>query len=392
MILLLIIIYVSFIGLGLPDGILGSAWPIMHKDLLAHVDYAGYISMLIAVGTTISSVNSERILRRLGTAKLVVISTALTAVSLFAFSFAPNVWVLFLLAIPYGLGAGSIDAALNSYVALNYRSHHMSWLHCFWGVGASLGPYIMGTVLLSGGSWNRGYRVIGSIQLVIVTILLFSLPIWKRARQNESANIPSEDSDGQSPARHKIKDILALPAVKYSLLSFFAYIGVETTTFLWFSSFLVIGKGVSPELAAAFASVFFVGMTAGRGMNGFLTFKFSDKQLIRGGYLLIAFGILILIAPGPSWLAIAGVALVGLGCAPIYPCVIHQTPEVFGKHLVHAVVGLQMAAAYMGGIIFPPVFGLLARNVDMRLFPYYIGVIFLLMVFSYERVLKIKGI
>ena len=279
--LLLIIIYLSFISLGLPDSLLGSAWPTMYPQLEVPVSYAGIISMIIAVGTVVSSLQSDRLTRRFGTGKVTAFSVATTAVALFGFSVSSRFWQLCLWAIPYGLGAGSVDASLNNYVALHYKSKHMSWLHCMWGVGASAGPYIMGFVMTRGGSWNGGYRSIALIQIVLTAILFCSLPLWKGRPQ-------VTDEAGQEEAKPlSIKEVLKIRGVKEVLICFFCYCALEQTTGLWASSYLTLHKGVPAETAAGFASMFFLGITIGRALSGFLTMKLSDVQMIRLGQGLI---------------------------------------------------------------------------------------------------------
>ncbi|MCI5493228.1 MAG: MFS transporter [Lachnospiraceae bacterium] len=381
--LLLVIIYLSFISLGLPDSLLGAAWPSMYQELNVPISYAGAISMIIAFGTIVSSLQSDRLTRRLGTGKVTAISVGMTALALFGFSISSSFWVLCLWAIPYGLGAGSVDAALNNYVALHYESRHMSWLHCMWGVGASVGPYIMGYVMTGGGSWSGGYRVISILQIVLTMILLFSLPLWK--------NRPVlADADGQEVQTKalSIREVFRIRGAKEVMICFFCYCALEQTTGLWASSYLTLYKGVAADVAATFASLFYVGITIGRALSGFLTMKFDDVRMIRMGECLIGLGVVIMVLPFGRELALAGFLIIGLGCAPIYPCVIHSTPAHFGAERSQAIIGIQMASAYVGTCLMPPVFGLIANSISVALLPVYLCIILVLMIVMHELLVK----
>ena len=379
--LLLAIIYLSFISLGLPDGLLGAAWPTMYPEFGVSVSYAGVLSMIICVGTITSSLMSDWLTYKLGTGKITAISVALTAGALLAFSVTDSFWLLCLWAIPYGLGAGSVDACLNNYVALHYTSRHMSWLHCMWGLGASIGPFIMGAVLAGGSHWSFGYRYVGLMQLALSAGLLLSLPIWK-GRQNSGA------AGGEDIKPLPLGQVVRIPGAREVMTAFFCYCALEQTTGLWASSYLVLYKGIAPEIAASFASMFYIGITAGRGLNGFLTVKFSDTQLIRMGQGIILVGICALLLPLGESVCLAGLILIGLGCAPIYPCIIHSTPEHFGIQNSQAMVGIQMASAYVGSCLAPPVFGLIANHITAALMPVYLAVILAVMFTAYQRMLK----
>ena len=338
--LLLAVIYLAFISLGLPDSLLGSVWPTMYREFSVPVSYAGGISMIIAVGTIISSLLSDRLTKRFGAGKITAVSVFMTAAALFGFSTSHTFIALCLWAVPYGLGAGCVDAALNNYVALHYTSRHMSWLHCMWGVGASLGPYIMGYALSNGHSWNMGYRYISILQILLTAVLLFSLPLWKKP------------------------------------------------TGLWGSSYLVLHWGLTSETAAGFASLFFIGITAGRALSGFLTLKLNDTQMIRLGQCVILSGIILLLLPIGEVTALLGLLFIGLGCAPVYPCIIHSTPEHFGAHRSQAMIGVQMASAYIGTCLMPPVFGWIVNTISPALFPVYLLFILVLMFVMHEKILK----
>ena len=377
--LLLAVIYLSFISLGLPDSLLGAAWPSMYQGFGVPVSYSGVIFCIISVGTVISSLESDRLTRRLGAGWVTAISVGMTAAALFGFSVSHSFWALCLWAIPYGLGAGSVDAALNNYVALHFASRHMSWLHCMWGIGASVGPYIMGAALATSAGWHMGYRIISLIQIVLTAIILLSLPLWKTASAKEKA----EQADTPAQAL-TLKQIFRIPGVKAVLITFFCYCSLEQTTSLWASSYLVLAKGIAPETAAGFASLFFIGITAGRALCGFLTLKWNDTQMVRLGVGLIALGVAAMLLPLGETVTLAGLLLIGLGCAPIYPSIIHSTPAHFGADKSQAIIGVQMASAYIGNCLMPPLFGLIANRTTISIFPYYLLVILVVMGYMHE--------
>ena len=381
--LLLLIIYLSFISLGLPDALLGAAWPSMYRELHVSISYAGAISMIIAFGTIISSLQSDRLTRKLGTGKVTAISVAMTAVALFGFSTSHSFVALCLWAIPYGLGAGSVDASLNNYVALHYESKHMSWLHCMWGIGAAAGPYIMGYVLTNGRSWNSGYRVISVLQIILTMILIFSLPLWKNRPE-----IIDDNGQEVSAKALSLREVIRIPGAKEIMVCFFCYCALEQTAGLWASSYLSLYKGVSAETAATFASMFYIGITIGRALSGFVTMKLNDVQMIRLGQVLIAVGILIMFLPFGQTLSLVGLIVIGLGCAPIYPCIIHSTPTHFGADKSQAIIGIQMASAYVGTLLMPPVFGLIANHITVALLPVYLFIILILMFVMHEALTK----
>ncbi len=376
--LLLAVIYLSFISLGLPDSLLGSAWPTMYSELKVPISFAGIISMIISIGTIISSLQSDRLTRKLGTGKVTAISVAITAISLFGFSISNSFLSLCIWAIPYGLGAGSVDASLNNYVALNYKSRHMSWLHCMWGVGATLGPYIMGYALNQGMAWNSGYRIIAILQIILTAVLIFSLPLWKK-----HSNTISDNGDNITSKPLSFKEIIKIPGAKEVMLCFFCYCALEQTTGLWASSYLTLYKGISADTAASFAGMFFIGITIGRALSGFITMKLNDMQMIKMGQLIIGLGIITLLLPLGKFVSLIGLILIGLGCAPIYPCIIHSTPSHFGADKSQAIIGVQMASAYVGTCIMPPIFGLIANHITVSLFPIYLLIILIFMIVMY---------
>ena len=378
--ILLLIIYLSFISLGLPDGLLGAAWPSIYQEFSVPVSYAGIISMIIAFGTIISSLQSDRLTRTLGTGKVTAISVSMTAAALFGFSLSRSMAGLCLWAIPYGLGAGGVDAALNNYVALHYESRHMSWLHCMWGVGATIGPYVMGFMLTGGMGWPAGYRAVGVIQLVLAVILFGSLPLWKR-RTNPGA----VSADGLGGEALSLREVISIPGAKEIMVCFFCYCALEQTTGLWASSYLTLHEGVPAVTAAGFASMFFIGITIGRGISGFITMKLSDRQMIRLGQAIIGIGILILLLPLGAKASLAGLIIIGMGCAPVYPCIIHSTPDHFGAENSQAVIGVQMASAYIGILLMPPLFGLIADKISSGLLPVFLLILLAVMILMHEK-------
>ena len=382
--LLLIVIYLAFISLGLPDSLLGSAWPSMVVDLNTQLSYAGILSATISAGTICSALLSDRITRRFGAGKVTAVSVAMTAFALWGYSVSRSFPMLWLFAIPYGLGAGSVDAALNNYVALHYESRHMSWLHCMWGIGASAGPVIMGQVLTGGGTWNQGYRIISLIQIGLTLILLLSLPLWQKP-------VVSQGADGKAAKALSLPEILAIPGAKQILFAFFCYCALEATAGLWAASFLVRVHGVSEATAASFASMFYIGITVGRFVNGFVTIRFRDHQLIFAGYAVQALALLLLLLPLGKTLHIAGLILIGIGCAPVYPCIIHSTPDLFGPERSQAIIGVQMASAYIGTLTMPPLFGVLANAFTIRLYPFFMAAILLGGILSCRRLRKLTA-
>ena len=375
---LLIIIYLSFISLGLPDALLGAAWPIMHVELGVPVSLAGGISLTISMGTVVSSLLSDRLTKWLGAGKVTAISIGMTAFALFGFSISRSYWLLILFAIPYGLGAGSVDAALNNYVALHYSSRVMSWLHCMWGLGASVGPYILSAALTGGMGWDRGYFFISVLQVILTAAVLLSLPLWIR-RTDE----PGENGEKTRPL--SLAQIFSIRGAKEVMLAFFCYCALEQTAILWGSSYLVMHNGMDREVAAGFGSMFLIGITIGRFLNGFLTAKFTDAALIRLGQGIITLGVAVMLLNLGRNGSILGLLLIGLGCAPVYPCIIHSTPAHFGEEQSQAIIGVQMASAYVGICLMPPLFGIIANHLGAGLLPYYLIAINVVMILMCER-------
>ncbi|MCL6604468.1 MAG: MFS transporter [Paenibacillus sp.] len=387
----LIIIYLAFISLGLPDSMLGAAWPVMQLEYGAPIEMAGVLSIIIIVGTIISSLGSETLLNRLGTGNVTFISVAVTAVALLGISLAPSIIWLAILALPLGLGAGSIDTGLNNYVATHYKAHHMSWLHCFWGVGAMLGPIIMSQYIAEGNAWRSGYFVVAMIQFALVVLLFLTLPLWKRVENNkhvEGSDSLQESSDvvlAEAENGDLVKP-LKIKGVKLALLTFLFYVGMEATMGLWGSSFLVNVKGMSASAAAQWVSMYYAGITVGRFITGFVTFKFSNRTLIRAGQIIALVGALLLVLPLPTIFSLFGFILVGLGSAPIFPCMLHETPVRFGKKHSQKIMGYQMAVAYTGGAILPPLLGWVAAHTSFVIFPFVNVVYIIVMLMVSEQI------
>ncbi|GAA5036068.1 MFS transporter [Microbacterium fluvii] len=377
--LLLAIIYIAFISLGLPDALVGSGWPVMHEDLGVPLGYAGILTMIIAAGTIVSSLLSERVTRRFGAGLVTAVSVALTASALLGFAFSGSFWMLCLWAIPYGLGAGAVDAALNNYVALHYAARHMNWLHSFWGVGASISPFIMGAAISSGLGWSSAYQVVGGIQVVLTALLFVSLPLWTRVDRTRPPVAHDDTTDTVAPSnapahRHvPLRAALSIPGVPLILAAFFAYCAVESTLILWASTYLVTERGIDAATAATFGALFLLGITAGRFLSGFFADRVGDRALIRGGFLTVGVGVALIALPFTTdALALAGLVIAGLGCAPIYPAIVHSTPANFGARNSQAIIGIQMAAAYTGSTVMPPLFGGLSAWTGMWVLPLYL--------------------
>lgn len=415
---LLLIIYLSFISLGLPDALLGSAWPIMHEELKVPLSYSGSVYMLISCCTILSSLKSESLNRRFGTGKITAFSVLLTALAIFGFSMSRSFYMLLLFAIPYGLGAGSVDAALNHYVALHYSSRHMNWLHCMWGIGASIGPYIMGFVLQRGFSWSKGYLLIGILQSGLTFLLFLSLGLWKEKEdanglakgelhdgaeahsEVETNSLMTDTESEEGKKAMSFREILRIPGAKECIASFFFYCAIEQTIGLWSGSFMVYSLRIDAKLAASLVALFYFGITFGRFLAGIFSAKWKDEELILGGIAILFLGIALLFPAGLSSgkqlfgmelrqvFVILSLLFMGLGCAPIYPAIIHSTPYNFGAENTSALIGKQMASAYIGSLSLPPIFGVLAKNFGTELFPFYAVVLGIAMLYMYKQLLK----
>lgn len=380
--LLLALIYIAFISLGLPDSLLGSGWPVMYRELDVPVSYMGIITMLISGCTVVSSLLSERLTQKLGTRTVVVISVFLTAIALFGFSFSNKFYMLIIFSFPYGLGAGAIDAALNNYVALHYTSKHMNWLHCFWGVGTIASPFFM-SYALTFSVWNNGYRIVGFIQLGIALLLLATLPVWKiHANAEEGLKVKSVGLAGA----------LKIKGVPFMLIGFFAYCAAEATAMSWASTYFFRVKNFTEVQAAQFASLFYIGLTVGRFISGFIANKVGDRKMIIFGICVLSCGIIALALPGVSPLvSLIGFVIIGLGCAPVYPCIIHSAPNNFGAENSGAIIGIQMASAYIGSTFMSPLFGLIGNSVGFSVLPAYLAVFVVITVIMTELTFKVTG-
>ena len=379
--LLLPIIYLSFVSLGLPDALLGSAWPVIHARMEVPVSAMGILAVTISGCTVVTSLLADRLNRRFGTGMVTAVSTAISAVGLFGFGISASFWQLLVFAVPYGFGAGSIDAALNHYVALHYESRHMSWLHCMWGVGTSVGPFLMGAVLTGGYEWNMGYLTVALAQAALAVFLFVSVPVWKKTGPAAAETEPGDPLT--------LKQTVMIPGAREVMVAFFCYCGLELTAGQWASSYFVMRDGLPAEEAAGLSSLFYAGITAGRAVSGLMTMKLDDTRMIRLGQWTIAAGIGIMLLPFGKYAGMAGLLLVGLGCAPIYPCIIHSTPAYFGEARSQALIGVEMASAYVGSCTLAPLFGLVTDGLGVWLLPAYLLGILGLMSWMYGRLNRI---
>lgn len=397
--LFLVVIYAAFISLGLPDGLLGVAWPVMQVEYNTPVSWAGLVSMTISVNTIISSVLSGRVLRRFGTGRVTVVSVLMTAGALLGFASAPGFIWLILLAVPLGLGAGSVDAGLNDYVAKNYKAHHMSWLHSFWGVGALTGPIIISQIVSRGDSWRNGYLIVSIVQFSLVVLLFATLPLWDKIARMKKSTTPATRAPESAPAapHHpaprstaaRVKGVfgpLRIEGVKPVLIVFLFYCAIEATMGLWGSSFLIRVKGIDVATAAAWVSLYYGSITAGRFISGFVTMRVSSKAMIRSGEIAILAGVIMLLLPLPEFFTLTSFVLIGLGCAPIFPSMLHETPARFGDAEAQNIMGFQMAVAYIGASFFPPIFGAIASATTFELMPYFLLVGIALMLVNSEQI------
>lgn len=398
--LLLAIIYIAFVSLGLPDSLVGAGWPVMHRDLDVPVAYAGIVTMIIAGGTILSSLSSERVTRRFGAGAVTAVSVGLTAAALVGFSVSGSFWMLCLWAVPYGLGAGAVDAALNNYVALHYAARHMNWLHSFWGLGASISPFVMSYAITSGLGWASAYRIVGVVQAVLTVALIISLPLWGKVNPahpgGHAVETGTVQKTGAEPlgrgAHIPLLHALRIPGVPLILIAFAAYCALESTSILWASTYLVTDRGVAPATAAAFASLFLLGITSGRFLAGFLADRAGDRLLIRGGFAAVGLGAVMLVLPLESEVpALVGLVIAGLGCAPVYPAIIHSTPVNFGRRNSQAIIGIQMAAAYTGSTLAPPLFGVISTWAGMWVFPLFLAALVALGLLMSERLNRLVG-
>lgn len=374
------IIYLAFVSMGLPDGLLGAGWPTMYQALGVPVSYAGIITVLICSSTVASGFFSDLLIRRFGTGRVVAFCTLLTAVALLGFAHAEAFWQLCVLAVPYGLGGGSIDAALNNYVATRFKSRHMNFIHFFWGLGAAIGPYVMSGLLTDGQTWQGGYRLVGLVQTGMTIAFFATLPWWKKNP------LPSQEK-GEEKMQSRVikKQALRLPGVKAVLIAFICYCAVENTAGLWAASYMTLQKGITAEAAAQWTSYFYIGITAGRFVCAFVSDRLGDRKMVRIGQGLLLSGGVLMLLPGSGLMCFLGLMLIGLGCAPIFPALLHETPENFGVENSQTIMGLQMAVAYTGASLMPPLFGVIAERVSIAWYPVYMLLFMMLMVIMSER-------
>lgn len=382
---LILIIYIAFISLGLPDAVLGAAWPIMQGELNAPLEAAGLLFGMISVGTVISSLFSGTLLKKYGTGRVTVVSVMLTAIGLLGFNYAESIYWLLFFTLPLGLGAGAVDAGLNDYVAINYKAHHMNWLHAFWGVGATMGPLVLSQFILRGYSWRNGYLVIAAFQFVLVLVLLVTLPLWRKVAGEGPIKQEANQEVAASSNTAKKPNVFKIPGVKWALLTFVFYTGIEQTVNLWGSTFLVDSKGIDPATAAEWLSFYFLGITIGRVLSGFVSFKLNNKQMLRLGQSIVLVGALTLLLPLPNTFMLVGLVLIGLGCAPVYPSMLHETPTRFGTENSQYVMGLQLAAGNTGALLLPPLFGLVASRFSVNVLPIFLVIYAIILLSSTER-------
>lgn len=371
---LLIIIYIAFIGLGIPDSLFGTAWPAIYSEFELPISFGSFVTIIISCGTVLSSVISSKIISRLGTNKVSAYSTLLTALALLGFSFAPNLWVMCFWAIILGIGAGAIDVALNNYVAIHYSATHMSFLHCFYGVGVSVSPYILSLVIAGNFGWRGGYRIAFAIQLIITLLLFLSLPLWRKAHGGEN------ESEENTHKDLSFGSVLKIPGVKMMCSLFIASCAIECTCGGWGSTFLVEYKHLPAEKAAQIIMIYYIGMTLGRFLSGVLAAKLHSWKIIKLGQIVLGLALLLLILPGGVYLCVLGMFLIGLGNGPLFPNFNYLTPENFGSDISQSVIGIQMASAYIGIMLAPTLCGLLGQVFGMVIFPYYLIVFYAIMI------------
>lgn len=372
--LLLIVIYIAFIGLGVPDSLFGTAWPAIYTDLNLPVSWASIVTIIVSCGTITSSLLSSWLISRFGTRKITAVSTLMTALALLGFSCSDSMLWLCLCAIPLGLGAGSIDTALNNYVALHYKASHMNFLHCFYGIGVSLSPYLM-SLALSKGTWEGGYRAVFWFQLAIAALTVLALPLWKKVRHAQNG-----EEEEETPRVLSFPALMKMPKVRMACLVFIGYCALEYTCGTWGSTFLVNAKGAAADTAARMVTFYYIGLALGRFLSGVLAGRLHSRQLVKIGQMILLAAVVSLFLPLPFAFCSVSLFFIGLGNGPIFPNMLHLTPELFGKDLSQAVIGAEMATSYIGVLLAPALFGLIAQNVTAALFPVYLLVLYALMI------------
>ena len=386
-VVLLVVIYVAFVGLGIPDSLFGAAWPAMHVDLGIPVSWGSVVTMVTCCGTIVSSLSSAALIGRFGTGRVTAVSTALTAAALLGFAVAPSFPWICLLAVPLGLGAGAIDTALNNYVALHYHATHMNFLHCAYGVGITVSPFIM-SLALSGGTWRDGYLGAAVIQAAIVVATVAILPLWSRVGHESPAD---EKDDDPAPRAASPLALVRRRDIRLACLVFMASVAIEGICNTWCASYLVSARGMATGAAAGMVTVYYVGVTAGRFLSGVLANRLTSKQLVGLGQAITFAAVLVLLAPLPLSAAPVGLFLVGFGNSPLYPNMLHLTPRLFGRDLSQAVIGVQMAASYVGSLTLPPLFGLVAERVGFWLFPVALFALSVVVLAAFLSLMALKG-
>lgn len=381
---LLIIIFITFIGVGLPDSVLGTAWPAIYREFNLPVSLAGYISATVSACTIISSLISSKVINKFGTGVVSAVSTLMTAAALLGFAFTDNAVFFFLLAIPLGLGAGSIDTALNNFVALHYSASKMNFLHCFYGIGVAASPYVMSLALGADDNWRKGYIIIGFIQFVIALIAVLSLPLWKKAKKKDESDNPTP------PKTLTLSQLFKMPAVRMSCFAFFSYCAMELCAGSWSSTYFVNIKGLSSDKAAQIAMLFYIGLASGRFLSGIVAQKIGRWRIIRIATLILFGAIIMFILPLPVPVAAFALFFIGLGCGPVFPNLTHLTPENFGADISQSVIGVQQASSYTGIMLMPWLFGILAQTISSALFPFYL--LFLFAIFASTLLLLQKAV
>lgn len=380
---LLVIIYIAFIGLGIPDSLFGTAWPAIYTDFGLPISFGSFVTVIVSLGTIISSVISGKVIRFFGTKTVSAFSTLLTAVALIGFSLSPNLWIMCLLAVPLGIGAGAIDVALNNYVSLHYSATHMSFLHCFYGVGVSVSPYIMSLVISGNLGWRGGYKIAFILQAAITALMFFTLPIWEKVHPEKNVDSQKENT------KLSFGEIIKIQGVKLMCLLFFTSCAIELTCGGYGSTFLVEYKGISADRAATVIMIYYIGETLGRFLSGVLASKIHSWKIINYGVIILGTALVLLLLPSHAYISAVAMFLIGLGNGPLFPNFNYLTPENFGNEVSQSVMGIQMASAYIGSMLSPVICGILGQKIGMVIFPVYLLMFYIIMVPSLKKVEKI---
>lgn len=372
--LLFVVICIVFIGLGLPDSLLGSAWPAIYANLSLPFSYANFITFLISLGTVISAFFSAKLINKFGTGLLTTLSTLLTALCLLAFSFSNSMLFFCLLSIPLGLGAGAIDAALNNFTASNYSPFHMSLLHCFYGVGISVSPFLMSFALGDNNNWQRGYLIVFFVMLFIALVSFLSLPLWKRVV------FKNEKTEVITPKTLSFRQMIKVPAIRTAVVMFFCSVSLEFTCGIWACTYLVNTQGLTEAVASTYLTFYYAGITIGRLISGFVSKVLKVEKIVYVGYSIVLIALVIMFLPLPPMFKALSLFLIGFGNGPTFPNLTYITPENFGKDVSQSIIGLQMASCNIGILLMPPLFGFIAEGLGLDIFPIYLAVLYVLMV------------